>query len=35
MWAGVMGGVAGFWAIGPVFAALTAIAIYRMVGDPA
>lgn len=31
MWAGVMGGVAGFWAIGPVFAALVATAIHRVV----
>lgn len=34
MWAAVMGGVAGFWAIGPVFAALTATAIYRTVKPP-
>lgn len=33
MWAAVMAGVAGFWMIGPVFGALLATAIYRMVGD--
>jgi hypothetical protein len=35
MWAAVMGGVDGFWSIGPVFAALVAAAIYRVFIQPA
>lgn len=35
MWAAVIGGTAGFWAIGPVFAALVAAAIYRFFVQPA
>ena len=35
MWAAVIGGTAGFWSIGPVFAALVAAAIYRVFMQPA
>lgn len=30
LWAGVWGGVAGFWAVGPIFVGLIATAIYRV-----
>lgn len=30
MWAAVFGGVTGFWALGPVFAALVVAAVYRV-----
>jgi hypothetical protein len=35
MWAAVIGGTAGFWAIGPIFAALVAAGIYRFFVQPA
>ena len=35
MWAAVVGGVDGFWSIGPVFAALVAAAVYRVFIQPA
>jgi len=35
MWAAVIGGTSGFWAIGPIFAALLAAAIYRFFVQPA
>lgn len=35
MWAAVVGGTLGFWAIGPIFAALLAAAIYRFFVQPA
>lgn len=35
MWAAVIGGTMGFWAIAPIFAALVAAAIYRFFVQPA
>ncbi len=35
MWAAVFGGVEGFWALGPVFAALVVSAVYRVFVHPA
>ncbi len=35
MWAAVMGGIAGFWSIAPVMAALLTTAIYRVFREPA
>ncbi len=35
MWAAVMGGVAGFWSIAPLMAALLATAVYRIFKEPA
>ena len=35
MWAAVIGGVDGFWSIGPVFAALAVAAVFRVFVQPA